>query len=484
MGFLLGLGIATAVAVALPIVARKIQDTFGQEEKQAEKYIRSSGRSGSADAELGSIHRSAEKSYFEKHNMTGPVGGLFKNPIGVISYALPGTRSLAHGKGLEAEYIKEAQRRGFSSQGAKEISEGLRERGIATEWGEGGAFLVPSAAAEVLGTRLAARGAAKAITQGTLKGTIAKGTERIAGSSGRVAGLSLSQRLSNFGAKYGQQTTRPLAKGITDTARRKLPTQIGKHIPKISKASKIKFPKYAPGPRQYIQKGAPIVQEKSLWPVFKATAPGIAAAGAYEGSVTSLGSSVARGEMRGKYEEPTTIFAQAGLGAVLGGATAGGLGGATVAYQTVGRTTKGGALLWGGRAMDPYELPGDVLGGSFADRFGMKGIYSSSGKIVKASVPTITPSVTTTSTQTQTSTTTPTSQSTPTETPVSTSVPTPSITPTGTPVSTPTPMPRVGLPLIPFLGGPNSGRGGVSRNGRIVFYDERAAAGGTFRSLL
>jgi len=65
---------------------------------------------------------------------------------------------------------------------------------------------------------------------------------------------------------------------------------------------------------------------------------------------------------------------------------------------------------------------------------------------------------------------------TPTETPTETPTPTPTPTPVITPTPTPTPLPRLPPPLFPMVGKPGKGGSSAIRKGKLVYYNELAAA--------
>jgi len=209
----------------------------------------------------------------------------------------------------------------------------------------------------------------------------------------------------------------------------------------------------------------------------KATIPALTGAGAYEGAVQSAGMQLSRtGEI-----DPVEVGKMAAFGAASAG-----LFGTAIARTSITRPRVGKAGLTAARIADPYEYPGDVLGGAALKATKAKQVYvkipgqkvkvptavlsvgvpatteqysasqrtktkrvsqkvripgTSQTTTVSVSIPVPVPTQTPTGAPTPTTVPVPAPTETPTQTPTETPTETPTQTPTQTPTETPTETP-------------------------------------------
>ena len=479
MVFGVALAIGTAAAIIAPYVAEQVTKAIHPEYKQAQKAYRGSDitrRSGvSMEQRIQQSRAKVEQAKLK--------GGVFAKLPEHFIYGL-GLEGIAFGRDYERQLKRDLGEAGYSEAVQKEVSEGAGAVRGAVGVTQIGSLIGISAGAEVLGRRLAARGVQAAIAKGGSK------TGKLAVTAGRP---------------IQQQAPKWAIASFKTAGVKKASTQITTQFGKISKKNIL-----TTGKKVAAKAAAKPASYKAIVPFTKKTpgfitrhaVPGIAVAGAYEGGATSIASQVARKQYTPLAERPDLV--EAGIGAGIGSATAAGLGGLIV-YKSVAKGAPSKAL-YAAYAMDPYEWPGDVIGSRYVKLKGklhakypgrfrapdmLKVQYPSGFKTGKITVPSLTPVPTTLPSSVQTPSFTPTpvpTQTTsitpsPTDTPTTTPVLTPTTTPTPTTIPSPTPQVR-GIPPLPFLGGPGEGPTSISRTGKIKYYDERAAAGATFRGLL
>lgn len=491
MAFFVTAAIATAAAIIAPFVAEHFAKQ-GKEYKEAQRtYGKSSRSAGSGYRDLEhQIQTSRAKTESELLS-----GGFFAKPLQHLA-VYGGVSGVAFGGAYEKNLKSHLKSQGYSNQEIKEIAEGAGSVRGAVGWTEIGSYVAISGSAERIGTKLIAKGTQKAIAKGTLKAAGRAGVKVTTQAAAKQTAKTAAKRTlrQSVTKSIGSIAFPTISRESAAAAAKRIATKPGRSLAKSA----------AKGATRPMVEYTPQVPKIMGW---KIGAPRLAVAGFYEGSASTLARQTATGQ--GKPLSERYNLGEAAIFGGLGAVTAGTLGGLIIHTQAA-KTAGRGIPRYGQYFLDPYELPGDVIGGpkvygkvkgalakkapkyfTPASEVRIRGGPPPKGKLGFFRIPVVTPSptgtptsvVTPTPTGTPTPTPTPTPSTTPspTATPTPTPTPTPTVTPTAVP--SPTPQPRV-PPPIPFLGGPGSGAGSTKFVGRNVYYDERAAAGATFRSLL